>query len=582
MKRLLLGIALLFGAISVGNAQTGPSGVSTIGPASLSITPLPSAQISNPLFRNPTIYDDSTRGNAVGELWLNSKTGVIWQASSVVASAAVWVPYYSSATLPCDAVASVTVCYGTKPLTSSWLNGNLFDITCTDSTTATIKAISGAPDIATLQSHLNSAIVAGIGGCQVTKWYDQSGNANDSTPADTTHAPWARIRNGAIHIAYNGTVDVGNSLQLPAITWSTASISCFASAYQQSLYNSQAIVELGTTSSNFTGIYNNGVGSGSAINQLGVANSGSKAVLMDEQSGIWSWINTSGSGSGGVNEVFSSPSADQAIVGTPIGGTIGNSRAFANFKLAGEIDGVACWNGLSMSSAQSSAVRDAFYVAFSTPLQAANDLLMVTGGSWTWANGSQVNGGQGGAAYGYDRQTLYALSRSIRIVNWSTPGHSDTQIDTEYSAHLSPIFSSNYNKKIFLLDNNGNDYDAFGSPNQNLTPAQSFAHAQSICTAAKTSGFATFATTIIPYPDAANANVYNLTWAPAFNTLLKAGPLDCTVIDVASDPTLGNSANLSNGTYFVQSGIPAGHPTALGYGIWKGYLIVPINAALGQ
>ena len=55
--------------------------------------------------RNPTASDDTTRGYAVGDTWVNTLTGAVYAATSVTAGAAVWA-VQTVGVYPLDAIGS--------------------------------------------------------------------------------------------------------------------------------------------------------------------------------------------------------------------------------------------------------------------------------------------------------------------------------------------------------------------------------------------------------------------------------------------------------------------------------------------
>jgi hypothetical protein len=575
--RILL--CLIIGLLASSPAHAWTHGVSGGG----------SGSIGNTALRSPTAQDDSSRGNQVGELWLNTVTDVIYQSSSVALGNATWASFYSATTLPCDLTIGgqlPTICFGTKPLTVNWANGHLWDIACSNSTTATINAIGGQTDIATLLGDINAAIAAGASGgnnlgCQISKWYDQSGNANNATQATSANQPWVRVINSLAHNAYSGSQSTGGGagtyspeyLSLPSITWSPSAISCFVVGFQVSAYNTGTPLELGTTSSNFAAIYNNGFLGGTNGFQFGVSDGANDpAVLVDNSLDVWWMVEGTSTGFGGINEQTGSNLSGNASVGTPVGGTIGNSLAFpasGNVGVQaweGEIDGVVCWP-VAMTTTQAQTARMALYQAFNVTPQQSNDLVVLGTGSYEWGKGSNALGGQGANAYGPDRQMLASLSRPVTFLNYSNPGFGAVNFNAEYGS-VSPHYSALHNKNILVFGSDGNDFPA-------LTPAQAFTDTQTVCTNAVTTGFTGVILTLI-----VDNEVNYPAWQATENALLLDGPIACTYTsNLGYDQFLGNLNNAESLPWF-NTGNP--HPTGFGYGIYATYLTPQVNAILAS
>lgn len=120
---------------------------------------------------------DITGFTAGQSMWIGPADET-WRLDSIQNGKAYWVPYSSPGYSAASAVSGAVVAYSTRRIVATW-TGNLFDVTrATDNTTVTVKVLpNGDPDVATLSAFLASA--NGLG--YVSKWYDQSGAANDAT-----------------------------------------------------------------------------------------------------------------------------------------------------------------------------------------------------------------------------------------------------------------------------------------------------------------------------------------------------------------------------------------------------------------
>jgi hypothetical protein len=537
----------------------------TIGAASAAIH---GAVPTNSSLRNPTAQDDSTRGNVVNELWLNTSTGTFFTASGVSPGAAVWANSGTPSSLPCDAVASVTVCYGLFSLTSSWSNGNLFDIQrSTDSTTTTIAAVGGKADMASL----NSFLAGGAGGV-ITKWYDQSGNGNDCIQATAANALALRNINGVLSLVGDyqdtpiGVTAFMRSCALPSVTFGTSN-SAFSVTQVSATHYANFIWELGTSTAGYMGLY------GNALNTWRVNNNATSFTNSETEQQVWSVVASPSTGTFGVGENIAT-AANQALNAAPTGGSIGLSFQHSSTSeiFDGQMYAFAAWNGLAMSGAQSLAVRKAFYQAYKIAPQMRNDQIVFAGDSWLSANGGQFQSPNGPFGLSAEAQVTPLLNRPVTQINLALSGEKLATMLSEYSSLVAPLFDSSRRNNILIFDGGANDIFTAGH-----TTAQTFADLQSYCNAAIATGWQAYYITSIAFPG-------GNTWDTSLNSLVRGGPLSCTaLIDIGAnphfDPSISPAVN-TNQTYYSTDDE---HPNAFGYSIWAmaPYISTAINGVLG-
>jgi hypothetical protein len=115
---------------------------------------------------------------------------------------------------PVDSIANVSGAFGVGALSASWNTGPLYDLLRHDtSATTTIRAVAGYPDVASIAAFLGIDPATGIGGCRMTKWYDQSGHANDLTNA-SGNVPSLWLVFGRVHVAFSGPLAQSTSMPL--------------------------------------------------------------------------------------------------------------------------------------------------------------------------------------------------------------------------------------------------------------------------------------------------------------------------------------------------------------------------------
>jgi hypothetical protein len=191
----------------------------------------PSAVASpRPDLRDPAVGDDSTQGNIVGRLWLNTTSGRLWQATDVTAGAAAWSDQGIPSPYPGDAGTWETV-LGTKPLTSAYARGikPFVDVYAVDRDLKpagpfTINFIDGAIDTATIRA-LSAAnpVTAGMPEDKmcvlrpllVSQWYDQSGNDRHFTQPFAAFMPTLWLIDGAADGTGESSVRIAFSRNSP-------------------------------------------------------------------------------------------------------------------------------------------------------------------------------------------------------------------------------------------------------------------------------------------------------------------------------------------------------------------------------
>lgn len=470
--------------------------------------------------------------------------------------------------LPGDLYPGASALRGNKALTKAWLNGNAFDATrVSDTATATIKFINGQPDVATL-----NAFSGGIN-CRMTKRYDQSGNGNDAAQPTLLSAPLIRILGSDVHTVFDGKfVETGNtqSLVLPSTVWNPAAVSGFVVGFQQSVYDVGCPLELGTDQSNFTGAYNNGIA------HFGVANSNSGAIrsLWDSGSTVWWFVNSSGSGFGGIGEQSIDPGAGNATVGNPVGGTIGNS--VFNAPWSGYIDADLIWPQ-AMTYNQASLIRRSLALLFGIYPLPKDRLVLIDGDSWSYGRCSGINNTIDGQNHGFDRQALSLLKKPVRLVQWSEPGRRLTGTNSgmafDYAANIAPFFSRPGD--ILIVMGGGNDGP--GPTEANGTAAQANAALQSYCTSAKATGWTVGVCTPLPFwpPD---YEPYRQELISLIKSGFQSGALKCDgILDMGGDQIMGNPAVINDPSKYAPD---REHPIDPGYALLAPYISNFVNPLL--
>lgn len=536
---------------------------------------------ANSGLRNPSAFDDASRGNIVGRLWLNRTTGEFFTCSDTSHRAAVWASAGTPTALPGDAVASVTACYGTKPLKTSWANGNLFKVQRkSNNDQQIIAAINGVADIATLNSFL-----AGTVG-QVIIWYDQSGNGNDAAQTVIANAPWIRVVGTEIKIVYDRYCSPSATalwLDMPAVAWGTDFTQFAFAAATSQRHGAIALWELGADTSNYQGLYNGQFGNWNcAIGTVaGVAN-----FSIDTSPAIWSMKSTSTVAKVWCQERVYDPGSNWHTKGSPVGGRIGKSVQASGYYFDGSCDAFLVWSS-ALSDANALLVRKALYQSFGYVPQADNDFIVLDGDSdlnadyCTFPSSGSIPNLTGPKGYSVTVQMLASLNRPCRMLNMARSGYRVLDGSVRYTADIKPLFNSANRNNILVIQSGLNDPYVDGDTS---TPTIVYNRVATYCTAANGDGFTVL---YVNGPSISNqggaltgGNTALDTWTVSFNALLAANlPTGCAaIIDVASNPLWA-----PNGTNFAtdQYEDHLYHYTASAQGAHVPYYANPINVLLG-
>lgn len=561
----------------------------------------------NSAYRNPTALDDITRGNVVNgvsgfagasRLWLNLSSGQFFQCTSNAKGAAAWTSLGTPTALPGDAIAGVTVAYGTKPILAAWANGNLFDVERkSDNLTQTIAAINGVTDVATLNSWLSGTVG------QITRWYDQSGNGSDIVQGTIANAPYVRVVGTEVYIVFDGassgTVARNPFFNLPTVTWGS-SFSLFEQTQLTNCIgdNTYSMFEVGTDSSDFQAFYEKTTSQNSWSDQTAVNVAASYLLGADCNPEPFSFISTSVTGSAsaywGERQVTQ---INWKTKGTPVGGIIGTTAQASGGPhiFDGTMQAYLIWANLAMSSVQALTVRQAMYQTFKTVPQCYNDLIVTDGDSEFSADNAYFpnisgNGILGGAGYFGMVQALTGnggaglLNRPCRWINTAVSGQLLSQISSAYATRDVPLIDPNARNRIILFNGGEHEADTEGE-----LPATVMAALQTFCTTVSSTHSPSW--TAVFYCDVASYNASvgapfsgtMETWRALFNPLARAGPLAINGLMDVGDTTrpLGAVNGYTNATYFAPDGIHWGGTNAQGAALAAAMMAKLFNSQLG-
>lgn len=572
-RSLLLGVAVVLTAHSALAAGGLLAGVAPV--------------VQSSAIRSPTIADDASRGNPIGRLWLNKTSGQFFTCSDNTNGAAVWASAGTPTALPGDAVASVAACYGTKPLKTSWANGNLFKVQRkSDNSQQIIAAVSGVTDIASLNSFLSGTVG------QVIVWYDQSGNARDATQVTIGNAPYLRVLGSEVYVIW----DFGSGggihdpvLNLPAFSWGT-SLSVFCVGACTTVCANHAWFELSSLDqNNIFGFYCGSAGRNTWGGPGGLV---SPPTFIGESSpNVWSMIGDNTNAEIRCGENSSAASAQFAVVGTPVGGTIGRATArdlpgTNTYRLDAYMQAFMIWTS-KISGANALLARKACYQAFAIVPQAANDLIVYAGDSELSADEAFYPVG-GGAGYIAELQALPLFNRPCRYINTAISGITLGFVASLYASGNVAVMDAAARNNLFIFNGGEHEGDALGN-----TPAQALAVLQSFITTIRgTSGPAWSG---VAYIDMAsyNAAVFGgggetmeqwrerpTTGGSGFDPLVRNAGLNVDQLLDIGDPAIlmGVFNGYSNAAYFAADGI---HWNAAGHLVVAQLIANFVNKKLG-
>jgi len=495
--------------------------------------------IGDPSHRDPTVYDDAWRGNVVDRLWLNLTSGEFFRCSDVTLSAAVWTSEGTPTALPGDAAPGGLLFYGTKPLTAAWANGQLFRIKRqSDNATQIISAVSGVTDIATI----NSFLATSVG--KIDKFFDQSGNGNDTGVLNFADAPYLRVEGSRvfwIYDHYSSKFDTIRFITLPNVAWGT-DFSVFSQlALTNCTHGEMAIFEFGSDSNNFQGWYNSHHNSWADQSRSYLSVAASSA---DTNPTIFSFITSSTAATAYWAE-RSITSQFFKTKGSPVGGFVGKTTVQTGgpFHHDAAMQAFCVW-GSALSDANALLVRKAFYQWGGTVPQASNDVIVTVGDIEQspavsfWPEFSQTN--RGGAGYGPIYQARGLLNRPCREVNTAINGWRLQDMNSVYTNDTAPLFDVNAAHNIVILDGGINDGHVSAD-----TPAMALSRLQTLTSSMKATGFRVYYITMFSFGSVfdiasgyTDADQWRLDFDARVRTAFAAGDLDVeALLDLGATST---------------------------------------------
>lgn len=133
--------------------------------------------------RPPTVEDNASLGYETNDLWLD-QDGVTWKALSVDPNG-LWVRVDGGPKRPLDGYTAPVVAYGTKLLRTAYQGYALQLTRASDSATFDVAFLQNDEmDYASADNFCYGTT------CEITKWYDQSGNGRDATGTVGTSPVW--------------------------------------------------------------------------------------------------------------------------------------------------------------------------------------------------------------------------------------------------------------------------------------------------------------------------------------------------------------------------------------------------------
>jgi hypothetical protein len=493
-RSLLCGVGM--SALNFGGVLAAPGNPRAKDSSEITASPRPDR-------RDPAVSDDSTQGNIVGRLWLNTTTGRLWQATKVTAGAAAWSDLGIPILYPGD-TGTWAALLGTKPLTSAYASGTkpFVDVYTVDGNLKpagpyTINFIDGVIDTTAIRS-LSAANPTTAGMPEdkmcvlrpllVSRWYDQSGNNRHFTQPSAAFMPTLWLIDGAADGTGESSVRIAFSRNSPLAGYrscdrhlvsatgnlNTRSATVYAVCQPHEASNDNSDPALLGTSLDI-----NGIQIGTAAISLGAANwrltnrdayidtaatpfstsptvlsasLGAKGVELatnDDISHLAALPNATGTGLiiGAGHEAWNS--------GDPAAGSAGHG-------FYGVIDAVLV-RATADDADTTKSIRHSLHRAFNVVPQAANDTVAVEGDSGTVSWGSvyplipyAVSGNfhladVGIDGYGLNWMIQRKLSRPVRYVQlgrsgcgWLDPS-SDTHLSSFYSRI--PALRAQYNPR---------------------------------------------------------------------------------------------------------------------------------------
>lgn len=454
--------------------------------------------------------------------------------------------------LPGDFISPAMVLAGTKCLVTPWSNSPCMDVfRASDSTITTINFINGALDVATLTSFLSGT----VGQC--SHLYDQSGSDNPLLTADVQYRPWVRIEADDVRLVFDPDTLTSKFLVFPTNLPFGTDLSMFCVGNYNDIARTYTMFELGTDSTDYAGMSNLGT------NQLSINANSVTAATCSVQSGKnlhWMLSNSSG-GTGGIGETIVPHNALFATVGSPFGGSLGDTRAFPDNGMQGQIEAFAIWPQV-ITPTQCVTLRKAFYTSFG--IVTARDVVVFDGDSQTFAVHSTD---QGGSAYGWTEQIQPMLSKPIRAYNYGISGQTMQTMAANYAANIAPLYDSTANSNTLFIFGGANDLAG-------RYPSLVLADMESEIAAAKATGFKVIACTLPYWPFSEFPTEATQADVDGYNASIRLLDVD-GIADFNNAPIIGKDQSWTNTVYFNTD---HEHYTGAGQAILATTAAAPLNA----
>lgn len=473
---------------------------------------------------------------------------------------------------PIDQVTGVTItgAYGVGALTAAWKTGPLFDLVVSGVTTTIHGVGPGYPDV--------KAIITATGGCPtglcggtISKWYDQSGSANDFVQPSLSAGlqPELWLINGKVSIGapgfLNGSISGGApSFMTSTIPVNNRSLSLFTAMTPMNTRNG-----LGTSVPFSTGTLGGAVATDMGLSNAFIAGSQVYAGPGDATSGlvqaIGPYIGTQpqilGLVASSIDAQISQNSTTGSsgaplVIGTHTAAILGNfaNGTFpASTRMQALIASSSIFSGGQVTTMQT--VLAAWSIISLTTNKANKLNVVIDGASTDYGQGSDPTGGYGvigGGGYSYGEMLKDQLGAGISWHNFAAGSATIEQRTPDYTGGLvqNAGFQSGSTKNI-LLAPGITVFDSLGVE----SAATAFAAFQTWLTAAQSVGWTKIA--VIAYPDTA------ITGMAAYNALLFANTsLGYDIIDGRS-VLLPLVAPYGNAYTNLDS-----HPTVLGSALY--------------
>lgn len=512
----------------------------------LGISPVLGGAASAPtvINRNPLATDDSTKGYAVGDTWLNVSTGAMYNATGVSSGAANWT-LLSSPGLALDAVGGAVAAYGITKLRAAYA-GNAFRVR---------RASDNAEqDIGFDANGLaNWSAVTSFGASTTVflkTWYDQSGNGNDAT--QTTAASQPPVFN---------TNTIGTKTALDWTAGLFLAMPAGVAGDKQALTVVGAMRPRGSHTSIFFTMPSAGTGT-----LMGWFDDGNLEQFDGtHDSGPGKWHVSEGVGAGIWNASNNRRFCDDRFFDTGTAGAAGALTGGFIPRSTGVLDGyygALVIYGSILTSTQVQSIARCLYLAHGIAPQ-IRDRLIWCGDSITYGIGTTANAG-------YAQLVKPTLSRPYQFCNLGVP----SQLQASESASTYTAFKVTGAKNVCHVFSGTNDIAANGTAAA-LEPITS-----ALCTAIKSGGInKLIVATMLPrnggFSAGQDANGFE-TQRQLYNTWLRANYLSFAdaLADYGGDATMGPQAAASNVSLYAD-GI---HPSQTGHVILAGICAPIINA----